>query len=119
MKKSIKMDIHAYTELVKLVNNEQVTNKRGEKRDMNFLLDDEWVKDTAVIDHIAYKKGMWEVQLIFAHFQSPLKFIKRNIVRFSNKKKAEVSAVYMRRQAAKDARGTLAVDIADFQLCTS
>lgn len=117
--KRFQLDDNAYNELLNLLNNQHFTERSGMVSDMNFLSDDEWLKDTAVIDNIVQREGMWEVQLVFAHYQSPLKLIKRVITKFTDFRKAELSATYMRRLAAKDQRGTLAVSLDDFKLSPS
>ena len=113
------LDESAYNELLNLLNNQHFIEKPGPQSDMDFLSDDWWLRDTAVIENIVKREGMWEIQLVFAHYQEPKKLIKRVISRFACKKKAEHSAWYMRRLAAKDQRGTLAVNIDDFKLCSS
>ncbi|MEM6699219.1 MAG: hypothetical protein AAF599_12525 [Bacteroidota bacterium] len=117
--KVVYLDDRVYNELLNVLNNQHFTNRVGQEKDFNFLSDDEWLKDTAVIENVVKRDGMWEIQLIFAHYQAPQKFIKRVISRFSSKHKAELSAFYMRRLAAKDQRGTLTVRILDFNLCSS
>ncbi|MCB0583455.1 MAG: hypothetical protein KDD10_29520 [Phaeodactylibacter sp.] len=109
----------AYNALLDLLNNQHFTDKPGENSDMDFLLDDRWLQDTAVVENVVKRKGMWEIHLVFAHFRTPQKLIKRVIARHPSQKKAQLMAGYMRRLAAKDQRGTLAVDIRDFGLCSS
>lgn len=109
----------AYQELLNLLNNQHFTEKPGLEADMNFLADDLWLKDTAVIEGVVERNGLWEIQLVFAHYKEPQKLIIRAIDRYTDKKKALLSAGYMRRLAAKDQRGTLRVNIQDFNLCYS
>ncbi|GJM33807.1 MAG: hypothetical protein DHS20C18_28080 [Saprospiraceae bacterium] len=113
------LDEKAYNELLNLLDNQHFTEKPGFSTDMAFLSDDWWLRDTAVIENIVKRDGMWEIQLVFAHFQEPQKLIKRVISRHSCKDRAELNAWYMRRLAAKDQRGTLKVNIEDFKLCPS
>ena len=113
------LDDSAYNELLNLLNNQHFTEKSGDKSDMRFLSDDWWLRDTAVIENIIRREGMWEIHLVFAHYQEPYKLIKRVITRHTSKQKAELSAWYMKRLAAKDQRGTLKIDLDDFQLCMS
>jgi len=113
------LDDDAYNVLLNLLNNQHFTGKPGSQADMEFLTDDWWLRDTAVIENIVKRNGMWEIQLVFAHYQDPQKLIKRVISQYPCKHKAELNAWYMRRLAAKDQRGTLKVDIADFRLCSS
>ena len=109
----------AYNELLNLLNNQYFIEKPGNQTDMSFLSEDWWLRDTAVVENIVRRKGMWEIHLVFAHYKEPQKLIKRIISKYTCKKKAELSAWYMRRLAAKDQRGTLEVDINDFKLCPS
>ncbi|MEM6320678.1 MAG: hypothetical protein AAF960_23620 [Bacteroidota bacterium] len=111
------LDDKAYNELLNLMNNQHFIDKSGEQIDMDFLSDDWWLRDTAVVENIVKRNGMWEIHLVFAHYKTPNKLIKRVIAKYPNKKKAELSAWYMRRLAAKDQRGTLNVNLADFRLC--
>lgn len=84
---------------------------------MKFLSNDYWLRDTAVVENILRRAGMWEVHLVFAHYQEPEKLIKRVINRFPCKRKAELNAFYMRRLAAKDQRGTLRINPNYFGFC--
>ncbi len=111
------LDDQAYNELLNLLNNQHLTEIPGEEQDMNFLADDWWLRDTSVIEHVVPRDGMWEIQLVFAHYLEPLKLVKRAIKRCTCPRKAEMNAWYMRRLAAKDQRGTLTVDIRLFGLC--
>lgn len=117
--RNFQMDDTAYNEILNLLNNQHFVERVGEASDMSFLSEDEWLKDTAVIDNVIKRKGFWEIHLVFAHYQSPLKLIKRVITRFTNKRKALLSANLMRRLAAKDQRGTLALNLDDFKLNAS
>lgn len=113
------LDGFAYEELLNMLNNLHFTEKKGTASDMIFLSDDWWLRDTAVIENIVKREGMWEIHLVFAHYQDPCKLIKRVITRHTDKNKAILSAQYMRRLAAKDQRGTLEVKLEDFTFCTS
>lgn len=113
------LDDSAYNELLNLLNNQHFTEKPGIPTDMAFLSDDWWLCDTAVIESVVKREGLWEIHLIFAHYQQPHKLIKRLITRQVSKKKAELMANYMKRLAAKDQRGTLQVDVKHFRLCAS
>lgn len=116
---NFQLDSGAYDELLNLLNNQHFTETPGCQSDMEFLSDDWWLRDTAVIENIVKREGMWEIQLVFAHYQEPYKLIKRVISRFTCKNKATLNAWYMKRLAAKDQRGTLRVNIDDFKLCSS
>ncbi len=113
------LDKGAYDELLNLLNNQHFIEKPGCDVDMDFLSDDWWLRDTAVIENIVKRNGMWEIHLVFAHHLQPKKLIKRVISRYTCKDKAELSAWYMKRLAAKDQRGTLKIDLNDFGICMS
>ncbi|MEZ4956747.1 MAG: hypothetical protein R2825_24530 [Saprospiraceae bacterium] len=113
------LDDTAYNALLDMLNNQHFVEKSGQDTDMDFLTDDWWLRDTAVIENIVKREGMWEIQLVFAHYLEPQKLIKRVISRYTCKNKAELSAWYMKRLAAKDQRGTLKINISDFKLCES
>lgn len=113
------LDSQSFKELLNLLKNLNSVDKPGFNADMNFLFEDCWLKDTAVNENIVQRKGMWEIHLVFAHHQDPKKLIKRVITGCTSKRKAEMTAQYMRRLAAKDARGTLKIDRDDFGLCAS
>lgn len=117
--KSFSLDPETYDELLQLLNNQYFTEKAGDNRDLNFLLDDYWLRDTAVVENIINRKGMWEVHLVFAHHEMPCKLIKRVITSYPDRTKAEMHAWYMRKLAAKDQRGTLKLKLEHFTLCCS
>jgi hypothetical protein len=87
--------------------------------DMFFMADGAWLKDSSVIAEISSRKGAWEVNLIFAHHKNPLLLIIRNITRCFSEQKALATAFYIRKEAAKDRRGTLNVSLEDLTLCTN
>lgn len=113
------LDNEVYNELLNLLNNQHFVDTQAKEIDMGFLSDDWWLRDTAVVENVVRREGMWEIHLVFAHYKEPYKLIKRVIGRYASKDKAELSAWYMRRLAAKDQRGTLKVDLKDFDLCSS
>lgn len=113
------LDGETYEQLLRLLDNQHFTDRAGEEGDMRFLTEDWWLRDTAVIENLMKRDGLWEIQLVFAHYREPYKLIKRCISRYSSREKAMLSACYMRRLAAKDQRGTLQVRIEDFGLCES
>ena len=108
-----------YNELLNLLNNQHFVDQPGKEGDMYFLMEDWWLRDTAVIELLSRRRGMWEIHLVFAHFRRPMTFIKRMINCYTSRQKAVHSAAYMRRLAAKDQRGTLEVDLKDFQVCAN
>lgn len=91
-------------------------DRSGNDRDIRFMADEFWLQDTAVIDHVAKEKGMYAVALVFAHHYIPFKCIRRPISSYADIKRANVSAHYMRRLAAKDQRGTLMVSLQRYNL---
>lgn len=113
------IDGGAYNQLLELLNSLCFTERAGCSQDLDFLSDDYWLKDTAVIDHIWKRKGTWEVHLVFAHYRRPRQLIKRMITACNSRKQAELTATYMRRVAAKDQRGTLRVTPNFFDICTN
>ncbi len=92
------------------------TEKLGLESDMDFCHDDFWLGDAAVIELLQPRKGTWEISLLFVHHRTPLKFLSRRITSHSSPKRALAMAVFMRRQAAKDQRGTLTLNINDLHL---
>ena len=108
------LDSFAYEEVLNMLNNLHFTDKVGKVSDMIFLSDDWWLRDTAVIENIVKREGMWEIHLVFAHYQEPCKLIKRVITRHVSKEKVLLYAQYMRRLAAKDQRGNSGGKLARF-----
>ncbi|MFM7429642.1 MAG: hypothetical protein ACKO1F_07050 [Flammeovirgaceae bacterium] len=113
------MDENSYAELLAMLNNLHLTEKSGADHDLRFIYEDWWLGDTAVIENLALVQGAWQIRLLFAHHKQPMKFLQRCIVSHSSKQKAEQTAFYMRRLAAKDQRGTLAVDLNDFSVSSN
>lgn len=106
----------AYQNALEALNALHFTDAAGGAADLSFLLDDEWLSNTAVIDRLLLRKGSWEIHLLFAHYQQPMKFVSRYITSNSIKNRANLMATYMRRLAAKDQRGTLSVDLKDLKI---
>jgi hypothetical protein len=117
MAASFKIDEKIYNKLLELLNDAYFIDSKGNINDFQFYHDDHWLSDSAVIDNLIYKKGEWNIELVFALHNNPLKFIKRQIVSYSCPKKANLSASLMRRMAAKDQRGTLEIKADDFKIC--
>jgi len=101
------LDDNSYNAMLNFLDNQHFTEITAEKEDLLFLKNDWWLSDTAVIDTILYNKGGWEVYLTFANYRKPLQLVVRMIIRCYSEMKAITAAYYMRRQAAKDQRGTL------------
>lgn len=108
------MSDSAYNNLLESLNNLHFTEKNGHHKDLAFLADDWWLGDTVVIELLTYRRGMWEIHLIFAHHKQPCKLLKRIITTTYCPKKAEVMAKLMRKLAAKDQRGTLNLNRDDY-----
>lgn len=95
----------------------ETTESRGYLDDLAFMKEDEWLKDSAVIDRIQAFKGQWTVSLVFADPARKGTFIVRYIRNnCPTYKKAVVTAGFMRRVAAKDPRGTIEIDPGDYNL---
>ncbi|MCC6281146.1 MAG: hypothetical protein IT262_11125 [Saprospiraceae bacterium] len=116
MKRAFSMPPELYAKMLDELSNLFFTEKLGLDSDMNFYRNDFWLTDTAVIDMLLLRKGAWEINLLFAHHKTPLKFLSRRITSHSCPKRARIMAFYMRRLAAKDQRGTLSLDINDLNL---
>lgn len=99
-----------YDLLLKGMNGQYDLEKPGTEDDLRFVHTDFWLQDTAVIEDVERRSGLWRVSLLFVHHVNPYKFIKRSIRSYADLRKALTAAHYMRRQAAKDQRGTLVVE---------
>ncbi|MEL6557416.1 MAG: hypothetical protein AAFQ94_04485 [Bacteroidota bacterium] len=117
--RKIYIDKACYEELMDFMNVQHVVDLKGEYMDLDLFYQDEWLLDSAVIDNVVEKRGNWDVYLVFAHVNNPLKMIKKKISRCTSLKKAELAANTMRRLAAKDQRGTLKIDKNLFQSCNN
>ncbi|KPM49728.1 hypothetical protein [Jiulongibacter sediminis] len=116
MRPSFHIDPKLYDELLESLNEMHFTESRGNITDFNIYFDDLWLSDTAVVENLSLVQGMWDIQLLFALSNNPLRFIKRSIVSSPDKKRATLTASLMRRLAAKDQRGTLCIRIEDLNL---
>lgn len=101
----------AYAAMLEYLDQFSFTERTGRSEDAHFIDEDFWLQDTAVIENLEHRSGEWNIYLVFAHHLIPLKFIKRKIMIIACEKKAIITAHYMRRQAAKDQRGTLSVNM--------
>ncbi|MBL7726905.1 MAG: hypothetical protein JNM68_04425 [Dinghuibacter sp.] len=110
MARKFQIDDVVYALMLDGINLGFQTEKNGTAADTRFIGDNFWLQDTAVIENIEQRKGVWNIYLVFAHHLAPLKFIRRSIVSYSCCKRATLAAHYMRRLAAKDQRGTLTVN---------
>jgi hypothetical protein len=116
MKTPFFIDPKLYEKSLDLLNDLHFVESKGKLVDFSFFNDDKWLSETAVIENLAKVAGQWDIELLFAMHNNPLKFIKRFIVSYSCPRKATLFASIMRRQAAKDQRGTLAVDFEGIQI---
>jgi hypothetical protein len=114
MGRSFVLSPELYAQVLDQLSSLYFTDKPGYSTDMNFLRDDLWLCDTVVIEHLQARKGLWEVSLVFAHYQMPLRFLARRITHHTCPRRAEMMAFYMRRLAAKDQRGTLRISSESF-----
>lgn len=117
MDSSFNIDSNLYESVLDLLNDLHIVESKGNIADFKFYFDDLWLSDTAVIENLAYVCGQWDIELLFALHNNPLKFIKRQITSFSCHKKATLTATLMRRLAAKDQRGTLTIDSKNLSIC--
>ncbi len=107
----VSIDSKTYEAMLDFVENIRFTDRRGNMDDTCFIQDDFWLQDTVVIENVEKRHGAWDIFLVFAQHNQPLKFIKRRITNFASEKKAVLTGHYMRRLAAKDQRGTLKINI--------
>jgi hypothetical protein len=119
MSRQHKIDNLVLSELYKFMDNEKYIGRMAMPCDLLFITDGSWLKDTAVIDVVNKKQGAWDVILVFAHYKKPLQLILRYITRCFSEQKALASAFYIRKEAAKDRRGTLSISVNDFDLCNN
>jgi len=112
MKKNLILDFQMYNWLLRNINQKSLYEDRlGDESEFSFLRSNEWLGDTSVIDRLIFRRGEYKIDLIFAHHKQPLKFLIRNITVQSDRKKAEIMSQLFRRQAAKDQRGTLMIQV--------
>ncbi|MEP7374246.1 MAG: hypothetical protein ABI675_12700 [Chitinophagaceae bacterium] len=119
MSGKVKISEYVLSEMNNFLDNEKYVGQIAMSADMLFITDGSWLKDAAVIDSIINRQGAWDVYLIFAHYKNPLQLIVRNITRCFSEQKAMAAAFYIRKEAAKDRRGTLTVSIEDLGLCSN
>ncbi len=111
---SYTIDKKLYGEILLLLEEQYKKERAGKEEDMNFLIDDSWMGDTAVTENVINNKGLWHIYLVFSHYKNPLLLIRRAISVCFARQKAFVHAAYMRRLAAKDPRGTLKMNPKDY-----
>ena len=113
-KPGVYIDKKCHESLMSYLDLQQTMDLKGSFTDLDLFYKDEWLLDSAVIENVSKRNGNWDVYLVFAHVDNPLKLIKRRITRYVSLEKAELAANYMRRLAAKDARGTLKIERSKF-----
>ncbi len=110
------IDSGLYKRILKSLDVQFQLETAGNRQDMAFMVNDRWMRDTAVVENVIRRDGLWKIFLIFAHYRNPLLLIRREISECFSKNTAMIYGQYMRRIAAKDPRGTLEVDIRDFTI---
>ncbi len=115
--RTVYIDARCYETLLDFMNNHDKDDAHGEIIDLDLFYNDQWLLDSAVIDHVVAREGNWTIFLVFAWVKFPLKLICRKITRCHTLQKANLTAQYMRRLAAKDQRGTLRIQKKDFTEC--
>ncbi|MBU6342721.1 MAG: hypothetical protein KGS48_14600 [Bacteroidetes bacterium] len=116
MKPKFSISEAVYAQMLEGLNDLFRNDKLGNQLDWRFISDDYWLGDAAVIERIVRRKGIWEIELVFAHHKNPVQFISRVITHHSCPKRAAQIGQFMRRAAAKDQRGTLTVNIDELNL---
>lgn len=119
MSRQHKIDNQVLSVMHKFIDNEKCIGRIANSSDLLFISDGSWLKDTAVVDLVNKRQGGWDVVLVFAHYKKPLQLILRYITRCFSEQKALGSAFYIRKEAAKDRRGTLSVSVNDLGLCNN
>lgn len=104
------IDYKTYSWLLKNINQEVLLDStNAPSSDLNFIKEEAWLCDTAVINKIDKRNGTYIISLVFAHAKNPLKLLIRPITEMNCKKKARMMSEIFKRQAAKDQRGTITI----------
>jgi hypothetical protein len=104
------LDDFAYNHLLMFSEGLLLAEKPAQAQDLERLNQDAWLTDSAVVCHSVRCQGAWEVRLLFANPSPPYRFLQKPIARFSCPRRAALTAELMRRQAAKDQRGTIKIN---------
>lgn len=104
------LDHSAYNSTLRRIGELYQTERKGDHTDGTFLREDGWLIDSAVSERLSKRKGQWDIHLTFIHVRRPLTLVSRFITSRSDRKKALLTGSLMRRQAAKDQRGTIKVE---------
>jgi hypothetical protein len=67
------LDDSTYRMMLQSLDSLHLTDGVGEVRDLDFIKDDIWLYDTAVIENLERRRGTWEINLLFAHYQQPFR----------------------------------------------
>jgi hypothetical protein len=97
--------------------NSNLENQQGDKRDLDFLENDQWLHNTEVRYYILERRGRWYVTMIFIAVENPLRFFCRFIDHYESARKAENYAEIFQRSIRKDARGTLKTNEDALNIC--
>ncbi|MCU0450980.1 MAG: hypothetical protein MUC97_14270 [Bernardetiaceae bacterium] len=104
------LDDFAYNALLTWVDQLPLAEKAAQANDLAGLEKDAWLADSAVVAHSVRCQGAWEVRLLFANPSPPYRLLQKTIARYSCPRRAALTAELMRRQAAKDQRGTIKIN---------
>jgi hypothetical protein len=103
------IDDTTYRAMLAGLNSLYRTDRPGRAADSYFLYRDNWLPDTAVAERLVKRRGQFQVYLVFAYAHDPFRFLSRYITTCVDQRRAGVMAHYLRRQAAKDQRGTISL----------
>lgn len=92
-------------------------NTKGNWSDFECLLQDRWLRNTAIIPRIYEQKGRWHVVMLYVAVEQPLRFLCRWINDYDSFRKAGIHANLFRRNIQKDARGVLKINEHAFTYC--
>ncbi len=89
----------------------------GDGRDLKFLYEDIWLKNSEVRSVIILHKGRWHVFMVFIAVKNPFCFLRREIENYPTEQKATIYAEFFRRSSMKDVRGTLKTNENALNIC--
>lgn len=111
MKSHSIVSLETYQWLLGSINNVVCySNSLAKEYEMDFIKDNSWYSETVVTERIVKRKGQWHVDLVFAYYKDPFRLLVRNITHCISYDKAKITGNIMKKQAAKDQRGTLSVN---------
>lgn len=91
--------------------------QQGDKRDLEFLENDQWLHNTEVRYFIIERRGRWYITMIFIAVENPLRFFCRFINHYESEHKAHNYAEIFQRGIRKDVRGTLKTNEDALNIC--